>query len=123
MRLYKYLSISSSDDEANSFRSFNIDLVESDTGNIDLVKRVSEKYKLNDDVLILLEKSNKELKKIYKGKLRFDFCLEDQGMTPDEVKMGIKKIRQLKEKWFQLNDEMSNIQICFEKTMRKSLQK
>ena len=123
MRLYNFLSISSQDDEASVFRSLNLDLVESDTGNIDLVKRVSEKYLLDDAALQLLEKANRELKKMYRGKLKFDFCNEEQGMAPDDVKIDRKKVRQLKEKWFQFNDELSNIQIDFEKNQRKSLQK
>lgn len=123
MRLYKFLSISSCDEDASAFRSLSLDLVEEDTGNVDLVKNVSEKYMLDDAALILLEKANKELKKMYRGKLRFDFCLEEQGMVPDEVKIERKKVRQLKEKWFQFNDELSNIQIDFEENMRKSLQK
>jgi hypothetical protein len=123
MRLYSFLSISSGDNEESAFRSLNLDLVEEDTGNADLVKRVSEKYMLDDAALMLLEKANKELKKMYRGKLRFDFCLEEQGMTPDEVKIERRKVRQLKEKWFQFNDELSNIQLGLEKTLRKGLQK
>ncbi len=123
MRLYKFLSLSSVDDDASAFRSLNLDLVEDDTGNSDLVKRVSEKYLLDDTALILLERANKELKRMYRGKLKFDFCLEEQGMKPDEVKIEKRKVRQLKEKWFKFNDELSEIQINFEKNMRKSLQK
>lgn len=123
MRLYKFLSISGCDEDASAFRSLSLDLVEEDTGNVDLVKNMSEKYMLDDAALILLEKANRELKKMYRGKLRFDFCLEEQGIVPDEVKIERKKVRQLKEKWFQFNDELSNIQINFEENMRKSLQK
>lgn len=123
MRLYKYLSISSKDDDVSAFRSLNLDLVEDDTGNIDLVKRISDKYLVDDIALQLLERANKELKKMYRGKLKFDFCLEEQGMISDGIGIECKKSKQLKEKWFKFNDELSTIQIDFEKKYIKSLQK
>ena len=118
MRLYKYLSISS-DDDTSTFRSLNLDLVEEETGNLELVKRVSEQYSLDDTALQLLERANKELKKMYRGRLKFDFCLDTQGMLPEEVKIEKRKVRQLKEKWFKFNNELSEIQIDFEKSLQK----
>ncbi|KFZ26060.1 MAG: hypothetical protein KQ78_01722 [Candidatus Izimaplasma bacterium HR2] len=125
MRLYKYLSISSKDDDISAFRSLKLDLVKDDTGNIDIVKRISEKYLLDDTVLLLLEKANRELKKMYRGKLKFDFCLDEQGMMSDgvDIRVECKKVKQLKEKWFKFNDELSGMQIDFEKKHIKSLQK
>lgn len=119
MRLRKFLSISSKDDDVNDFRSLNLGLVEEDTGNVDLVKRLTEKSMLDDASLLLLERANRELKRMYRGKLKFDFCSEDQGMTPDHVKIERKKVRQLKERWFKFNDELSEIQIEFEKSIKK----
>ena len=118
MRLYKYLALSSRDDDVSRFRSLKVDLVESDTGNVELVKRIAEKGMLDDSVLVLLERANRELKKLYRGKFKFDLCL-DEGMSPDEVKMDSQKVKQLKEKWFQFNDELSQIQINFEKSLKK----
>ena len=120
MRLRKFLSLASIDDnDVSDFRSLNIDLVESNTGNVDLVKRISERFLMDDKALELLESANRELKKMYRGKLKFDFCLEEQGMSPDNVKIESKKVHQLKEKWFKFNDELSNIQIDFEKSIKK----
>jgi hypothetical protein len=113
----------SSGEEVSAFRSLNLDLVEEETGNSELVKTIAEDYELDDAALQLLEKANAELKKMYRGKLRFDFCMENQGLTPDEVKIERKKVRQLKEKWFKFNDELSDIQIDFEEKLKKSLQK
>lgn len=123
MRLYKFLTLSSNDQDANAFRSMNIDLVEEDTGNSEVVKRLTEKYMLDDTALQLLERANKELKRMYRGKLKFDFCLEEQGLVPDDIKIERKKVRQLKEKWFEFNNELSEIQIQFESSVRKHLQK
>ena len=117
MRLYKYLSIST-DDDTSAFRSLNLDLVEEETGNIELVRKISELHGLDDTALQLLDRANNELKKMYRGKLKFDFCLEEQGMTPEEVKIERRKVRQLKEKWFKFNNELSEIQINFEKVYK-----
>ena len=119
MRLRKFLSISSIDNDVSDFRSLNLDLVESNTGNTDLVKRITERFLMDDKALQLLENANKELKKMYRGKLVFDFCLEEQGISPDQVKIESKKAFQLKEKWFKFNDQLSEIQIDFEKSIKK----
>jgi hypothetical protein len=118
MRLYKYLTISG-DDDTSAFRSLNIDLVEEETGNVDLVKRITELHDLDDAATLLLERANNELKKMYRGRLKFDFCLEGQGVLPEDVKIERRKIRQLKEKWFKYNNEMSEIQIDFENSLHK----
>ena len=118
MRLCKYLSVST-DNETSAFRSLNLDLVEEDTGNVDLVKQMLEEHGLDDTALQLLERANKELKKMYRGKLKFDFCLENQGVTPEDVKIEKRKVRQLKEKWFKFNNELSEIQIDFENSLQK----
>ena len=123
MRLYRYLALSSTDEEVSTFRSLNLDLVEEDTGNSEIVKRMSEEYSLDEAAQELLERANIELKKMYRGKLKFDFCMENEGLLPDEVKIEKKKVRQLKEKWFKFNDELSAIQIDFEEKLKKSLQK
>ena len=123
MRLYRFLALSSTNEEVSTFRSLNLDLVEEDAGNSELVERLSKEFALDDAAQQLLERANAELKKMYRGKLRFDFCMENQGCTPDEVKIEKKKVRQLKEKWFKFNDELSGIQITFEERLKKSLQK
>jgi len=118
MRLYKYLSISS-DDETSAFRSLNIDLVDEDTGNVDLVRVVASRYGLDVVTLSLLERANKELKKMYRGKFKFDFCLEDQGFNPENINIDKRKARQIKEKWFKFNNELSEIQMNLEKSLQK----
>lgn len=119
MRLYKFMT-ESTDEDVSAFRSMNIDLVEEDTGNTDLVKRITEMYLLDDTAMDLLDKANKELKKMYRGKLKFDFCTEEQGFTPEEIRIEPKKVRQLKEKWFKFNNELSELQITFEKVYKSS---
>ncbi len=119
MRLRKFLSISSKDDDVNDFRSLSLGLVESDTGNTDIVRRLNEVFLLDGKSIQLLDEANKELKLIYRGKMKFDFCLESQGVGPDNVKINHKKYRQLKDKWFKFNDELSSIQNDFEKTLKK----
>jgi hypothetical protein len=117
------LALSSTDEGVSTFRALKLDLVEEETGNTALVKRMSEDFALDDTAIQLLERANAELKKMYRGKLKFDFCTENQGFTPDEVRIEIKKVRQLKEKWFKFNDELSSIQIDFEDKLKQGLQK
>ena len=78
---------------------------------------------MDDKILQLLEDANKELKRMYRGKLKFDFCLENQGIAPDNVKIEYKKTRQLKERWFRFNDELSAIQIEFENSIKNVYKK
>jgi hypothetical protein len=120
MRLYRYMT-ESSDDDASAFRSMNIDLVEEDTGNIDLVKKITEIYLLDEMAIELLEKANRELKKMYRGKMKFDYCMEEQGFTPEQIRIEPKKVRQLKEKWFKFNNELSELQIDFERLYKKDV--
>jgi len=119
MRLHKYLS---GDDDSRVFRSLKIELVEESTGNTDIVKRISEQW-LDNSAMLLLDKANSELKKMYRGRLKFDFCLDEQGMSPDEINIEGTKVKRLKEKWFKLNDELSNIQNNFEVKLKESLHK
>ena len=119
MRLHKFLI---NTDESGIFRSLKLELVEEETGNTAIVRRISEQY-LDDSALILLEKANAELKKMYRGKLRFDFCLDEQGMSPDEVRIDSTKAKRLKDRWFKLNDELSEIQNRFEIKLKESLHK
>lgn len=124
MRLYRYLTLSSTDEEVSTFRSLNLDLVEEDTGNSEIVKKISDEYALDDAAQQLLERANTELKKMYRGKLKFDFCIESEGLSPADIKnIEAKKVRKLKEKWFKFNDELSEIQITFEERLKKGLQK
>jgi len=118
MRLYTYLTVST-DDETSSYRSLNLDLVAEETGNVDLVKRINELHGLDDSAIQLLERANSELKKMYRGRLKFDFCSEGQGIAPEDVNIEKRKIRQLKEKWFKFNNELSEIQIDFEQSLQK----
>lgn len=111
MRLTKYLSLSS-DNDTSLFRSLQINLVESDTSNIDIVNKIDN---VIPEVSSLLDKANKELKSIYRGKMKFDLCLEEEGSTPDEVRMDKSKLPKVKELWFELNNDLSEIQSSFEK--------
>jgi hypothetical protein len=109
------------DDDASAFRSMNLDLVEEDTGNTDLVQKMTETYLLDEAAMELVGRANKELKKMYRGKLKFDFCMEEQGLTPEEIRIEPKKVRQLKEKWFKFNNELSELQIDFERLYKKDV--
>lgn len=109
MRLYNYLNIS--DPSTSLFRSLNINLVEKTTNNVDIVKDLE---RVDGSIENLLKEANRELKSVYRGKMVFDLCTEEEGYTPDEVKMTESKKDQVKQLWFKLNDDLSNIQSEFE---------
>lgn len=121
MRLYKYLVLSSENTEVSLFRSMGLHLVEDNTGNDRIIQSLREQNLLDDSAMSLLERANKELKRMYRGKLKFDFCSEEDGINPDELKLDEKKVKAIKEKWFKFNDELSSIQTKFEYNLKKSL--
>lgn len=114
MRLSKYLALSS-DNNTTHFRSLSINLVENTTDNIDIINQIEE---VTDEVASLLNRANKELKSVYRGKMKFDLCLDEQGSIPDDVRMDKSKLPKVKELWFEFNDELSEIQSSFESYLK-----
>ena len=122
MRLYRYLNVAG-DNDVNRFRSLGIHLVEDDTVNTEVVTRLVEQGMVDGSVVDLLDRANRLLKRNYRGKMKFDYCMEDEGYSPDVLKIDEKKIKTIKEKWFVLNDELSMIQSKLENDIRRSLHK
>lgn len=111
MRLLKYLEYSSGDEKVKKVRSFKFNLVKENTGYEDDVREYLP------DALILRDRLNKELKRIYRGSYRFDFCI-GEGMKPSEIKIKQDKENRLKEKWFEFNDKLGIIQKKFEESLK-----
>lgn len=107
MRLQKYLDIS--DSSTALFRSLNINLVEKPD---DMVTNTTNQ--VEESIDLLLKRANKSLKSVYRGKMVFGLCSEDQGLNPDDVTMMESKRSVVKEMWYELNDELSTIQSNFE---------
>lgn len=113
MRLLNYLSISGVDGKTNVFRALEIKLTEKENpSHTEIVKDVVEKYELSNEVLSLLENLNKELKSMYRGKYKFDFCLEEGKPV---TKMKIKNSESLKKKIFNVNNMFSQQKTLLER--------
>lgn len=77
MRLLKHLSNSGLDNKTNIFRALNIKLTDQvNTANREIVSEMLEKHKLDRNIIEEINELNKQLKKNYRGKLKFDFCLD-----------------------------------------------
>ena len=117
MRLQEYLKFLSLDEDTTVFRSLSIKLVADDTPHQEVAKRVQKKYGLSNNALELLEVLNKEFKQMYKGKYRFDLCV-DEGKTLDEINIGKKYQNRIKIKWYEFNNELTLIKKEFEQKLK-----
>jgi hypothetical protein len=121
MRLIKYLSYSGLDDKTNIFRALSIKLVDAPmTANREIVSEVVDRYKLDEELLTIIDDLNKQLKKTYKGKLKFDFCLEE-GSEISKVKT--KRAERLKLKAFEASRFLSKQQFHLEKKLSDEMNK
>ena len=116
MRFRNYLM---KDSKIHTFRSLQIKLVETKTEYDQIVEFVENRYDVNTEVKKLLETFNQKLKVIYKGKYKFDLCL-NEGITPDNIKkIDNKKIKSIKKEWYRVNDNFAKIQKDFEKYLQE----
>lgn len=87
--------------------------------------KITEKNKFSNQdsgISKLLDSANSELEKYYTGNMRFNLCIDKEGMTPDNLKISPKKKRKIKEIWLKFDSELSKIQRQFEKVLQESLQ-
>lgn len=100
------------------FRSFDIKLVDIETSNKKIFKQVQEKYDIGTDIIELMDDLNGQLKKVYKGSLKFDFCLSG-GKVIDEIKIHRKRLDGLKIRYFNLNSELGKAKTLVERNLKK----
>jgi len=116
MRFKKYLIKNSS---IQIFRSLQIKLVEKKTNHIQVVDFIEKNYNLSGQIKVLLNKSNCQLKNMYKGKYKFDLCL-DEGILPDNIiRIDNKKIKLIKKEWYKVNSDLAKIQNQFENYLQQ----
>ena len=116
MKFKDFLALSSKDEDIQDFRMLKFKLVEEDTKHSATVEKISKLFDLDDNLFSLLESLNKELKRIYRGKYKFDFCIEE-GVKGSEIKTSENRILSIKEKELQFNAELSKIKSNFEKKL------
>jgi len=118
MKLLKYLSQSDSDEDTTKFRALSLKLVDEETGHKELVEKVIDKHELGNDILELYELLNKDLKKHYRGKMKFDFTLEE-GKDVDTLKIKTGRKQFIKKKCFEFVDELAKTQRKLESYLKE----
>ena len=78
MRFMDYIKLSSNTEEESVFRSLKIGMVKNDNKYKELVKQLSDKHEYIKESLNILKNINKRLKKYYKGKYKYGFCIDEQ---------------------------------------------
>jgi len=115
MRFLDYMKLSSSDDEA-SFRSINLRLVKDDTSYNSVIERLNDKYSYITEAIDIKTRLNTELKKLYKGQYKYDFCI-DEGMQSSGLKIKPSYKQRLSMKCLISNDELAKIKKRFEEEL------
>ncbi len=90
----------------NDFRNLNIGIVDKDTGNKELVRKVQEEFDIENSVVDQIT----ELNKLLKRKSKFDFILGDSVESSIlEKKFRIKKrsMDNLKMKFLEMSSELA----------------
>jgi len=90
----------------NDFRKLNIGIVDKDTGNKELVRKVQDEFDVENDVVNHIDELNRLLKK----KSKFDFILGDSVESAIlEKKFRIKKrsMDNLKIKFLEISNELA----------------
>lgn len=111
MRLLKYFSYNGLDEKTNKFRCLSIKLVKSqDTQNelYEIINFVKRKWKLEDNIIQLVEELNYKLKSYYKGQYKFDFTMSD-GEDIKNIKIYNRLDERIKILLFKSNDKLAKI--------------
>ena len=90
----------------NDFRNLNIGIVDKETGNKELVRKIQDEFKLKSDVVNEIDALNKVLKR----KSKFDFILGESvesAMLEKKFKIKKRSMDNLKLKFLELSDELA----------------
>lgn len=109
MRLLKYFSYSGLDEQTNKFRCMHIKLIKQEENELhNIISYVKEKYKIDDNVFMLIEQLNSKLKGYYKGQYKFDFTLSE-GINLNKIKIPSKIETKIRILLFESNDNLAKI--------------
>jgi hypothetical protein len=111
MRLLKYFSYSSLDEQTNKFRCAHIKLIKTEEENElhNIIKYVKEKYNIQDDIFLLTEELNSRIKGYYKGQYKFDFTMSEEGIPLSKIKLPTKIENKIRIQMFESNDKLAKI--------------
>jgi len=108
MRLQEYL------EDIKKVKDLKIGLVCNNSDYCNLIEEIDQKYELKENVRQEVELLNKELKKSYRGKFKFDFCLIED-ININELKLKNDKVKEkIKLRWYNLNHELSRVKTKLE---------
>ena len=112
-RLLEYMKLSTSDEMAR-FRSVSFKLVKENTTHGQLLESLDKEH--SDEITQLHQELNAELKKIYNGNYRFDFCI-DEGDGVNILKIKRKQSKALGIICHRCNDKLTKIKRIIETKM------
>ena len=126
MRFNKHLAYSCDDEidnphrvdcfYINQFRSLGIKMVREDTRYKKLINGIALKYSIVKEASDVLNDLNKDLKKVYGGKYKFDLCLNE---GKDIKNVRVNKVAMLKLKIYEAEDKLEKIKRSFEKELKE----
>lgn len=119
MKFKTYLNLSCKNEEINKFRALDVKLVKDSSKNKEIVENIEKKYKTGIDVINLIDDLNKKLQKVYKGNLKFDFCI-GEGKILEEIKhLNNKKIDNIKSRYYDLRSYLSKMKTLIERDIKE----
>jgi hypothetical protein len=109
-----YIKLSSEKEEEVVFRSLKVGIVKNDTQYKDIVEKLSSKHQYVKESLDVLNTVNKKLRKYYKGKYKYGFCInEDKPVDDIKVRKNHKDV--IYSEYLRANDKFDKIKQQFEK--------
>jgi hypothetical protein len=109
-----YIKLSSEKEEEVVFRSLKVGIVKDDNQYKDIVNELASKHQYIKESLDVLDTVNKKLRKYYKGKYRYGFCInEDRPVDDINVRKNHKDV--IYSEYLRANDKFDKIKRQFEK--------
>jgi hypothetical protein len=109
-----YIKLSSEKEEEVVFRSLKVGIVKDDNQYKDIVTELASKHQYIKESLDVLDTVNKKLRKYYKGKYRYGFCInEDRPVDDINVRKNHKDV--IYSEYLRANDKFDKIKRQFEK--------
>jgi hypothetical protein len=116
MRFIDYIKLSSNKEDEVIFRSLKVGIIKDNTNYIDIIERLSTKHRYVKESIDIIDNINRKLKKYYKGKYKYGFCIdEDKPIYNIRINKNHKNILYME--YLRVNDEFNEIKKRFEKEL------
>ena len=114
-----YIKLSSSNDDEVMFRSMSLRLIKESTQGMDVIDRLSLRYKYIIDAILIKNNLNRNLNNVYKGSYKYDFCVNNEGLTIDKLKISKRHKDYIRVKTHLSNSKLIDIKKRFEIDLSK----